>query len=299
MPIRFSCPDCGQKLSVAERLVGNRLECPHCKQSLVVPELPNRPPEQMPAKDQPPTAAPASPTVASLPPLEIPPAAASASCSAEPITFSGIELIYDTATVDRPRQPPPTVANVIVVPRYVLYVQGGLLAAVALVAFAIGIAMGYSLAPQPPANEQTYRVAGSVTHLSGPRRLPDADAVVLMLPQKPHPPTRKIPIAGFAPSDPAPDPDSKSLSLLRSLGGVYARTDSSGRFQLEAPRRGRYLIVILAQRPPSGAAREPTAADASLLAPFFSRPAALLGGHRYKILQEVIDTNQELTMTLE
>src|SRR4051812_30997838 len=100
MPIRFTCPACGQKLSVAERLAGNRLECPHCKQSLIVPQPPATPPEQTPVEDKPQTNAAASPALAFPPPMEIPPAAVSVSRPGDVNTFPGIELIYDTATVD-------------------------------------------------------------------------------------------------------------------------------------------------------------------------------------------------------
>ena len=49
----------------------------------------------------------------------------------------------------KPLRAPPGPADVVVVPRYVVYCQGALLAIVALVAFAIGMLMGGTFVSRP------------------------------------------------------------------------------------------------------------------------------------------------------
>src|SRR6186997_1902109 len=126
MPIRFTCPHCHQKLSVGQRKAGTAAECPRCRQTLTIP--------QPPAEPQ--TAA------ASVEAVKAPPIGEAAVFLPEPDDFTGLELVYDTASTSPPVKAPPAAADVIVLPRYVVYLQGGLLAAVALAAFAIGIAVG-------------------------------------------------------------------------------------------------------------------------------------------------------------
>src|SRR5437763_965043 len=140
MPIRFACPHCRQKLSVAQRKAGEQAECPRCHQSLTIPQ---------------------------------PPMDAAAPAAAIP--------------------PPPAVAN------------------------------------------------------------------------------------------PPPEDHTKSLAILQQLGGGFARTDSSGRFELEVPRRGRYLLLVISRDQQSRRDSEAKAADIQKLRPFFDNPAQLLGDRRYQL----------------
>ena len=131
MPIRFTCPHCRQKLSVARRKAGSTAECPRCKRSLTIPQPPAETvhPKQAPLLD-------AASTSSNAPADATPPPIGEAAIfSPDADEFAGLELVYDTAPTVATPSPPPAVADVIVIPRYIVYLQGGLLAVVALIAF--------------------------------------------------------------------------------------------------------------------------------------------------------------------
>jgi hypothetical protein len=304
MPIRFACPHCQQKLSIAQRKAGEQAECPRCRQSLTIPQ----PPASPLAKEQkdsgvfggyasaaradvspPKTSAPIGPPPGNEP-VFLPDAD----------DFHGVELIYDTATAEAPLEAPPAPADVVVVPRYVLYLQAGLLAVVALIAFTIGILFGSTLAPRSADGPQSCKVTGSAMHRSGPRNLPEEGAVVILLPHMQHRPEDKVPFFGLRPSVPAPDIDNnRSLIALHHLGGAYARTDASGRFEIDALRRGRYLLLVISRDQRSRAGGEAKATDIQKLRPFFDNPTQLLGDRRYRLSTESFRGDRELTIALD
>jgi hypothetical protein len=227
------------------------------------------------------SAAPVSPATST------PPAGESAIFSPDADEYSDHELIYDTSSNDAPPAPPPPV-DVVVIPRYVIYLQGALLAVVALIAFAIGMTMESTFVAPPGPPAQACEVTGSVTYASGPRSRADDGAVVILLPLKPRKPAAKAPIRGLRPDDPSPSGDNKGLAILREVGGGYARTDANGRFQIDVASRGRYLLVAIShdKRSRSGSAPQPE--DVAKLAPFFDNAAELLGQRQYQLSQETI-----------
>src|SRR5262245_28519420 len=159
MPIRFTCPHCHQKLSVGQRKAGTTAECPRCKRALTIPLVP----ASASVRGQPSAvqAASAAPTNASAAP-----SGEAAVFLPEADEFAGLELVYDTAAASSPPEAPPPVADVIVIPRYILYLQGGLLAGVALLAFAIGMMMGATFVPQTAPVDSASHIRGSVTYAS-------------------------------------------------------------------------------------------------------------------------------------
>jgi hypothetical protein len=280
MPIRFSCPHCGQKLSIAQRKAGSTAGCPRCKQTLTVPEPPASPPGPSPRK----VAAPVGESPSFLPDVG---------------DYDGVELVYDAPASDGEPRPPPAAADTIVVARRVIYWQGALLGLVALVAFSIGLIMGSTFVAAPVQAPHPCQVTGAVTYASGPRRRPDIGAVVILLPQTPHPPDAKIAFAGLRPSDSAPTADAGALATLARLGGSYARTDASGRFELEVPRQGRYLVLVISR---DRRATEPSHLNSSGMAklrPFFDSPSELLADRRYELTAELIRGDQELVIELD
>jgi hypothetical protein len=293
MPIRFTCPHCHQKLSVGQRKAGAAAECPRCKRALTIPLVPasasidNHTPgaihPELPVSNDA-TAAPAGEAAVFLPEVD---------------EFVSLELVYDNAPASSPPKPPPPVADVIVVPRYILYLQGGLIAGVALAAFAIGTMMGATLAPKSAPVEMASHITGSVTYASGPRRRADAGAVVVAIPVTPHRPTEKAPIAGLRPGDSSPDAENKGEAILRQMGGSYARADANGLFDLEVPSRGRYVLLIISHEKQSRSSNAAKPADISRLAPFFDNAAGLIGDHHYRLMQEVIRGDRELAIVFD
>jgi hypothetical protein len=304
MPIRFACPHCRQKLSVAQRKAGEQADCPRCHQPLTIPQ----PPEE---KGSEPKGSGVfggieSATMADVPPPKTPDATSTPPpVGHEPIflpdagEFQGLELVYETPATEPPVAVPQASADVVIVPRYVIYLQASLLAAVAFLAFVIGIPFGITLAPQQSSGPQACKITGSVTHRYGPRNLPDKDAIVIVLPQLPHGPGEKIPVSGLRPGDPSPETENKGLLILQEMGGGYARTDSSGRFELEVPRRGRYLLLVISRDQRSRSSGDDKAADVRKLRPYFDNPAQLLGDRRYRLSSESFRGDRELTITFE
>src|SRR5262245_53966413 len=292
MPIRFTCPHCHQKLSVGQRKAGTTAECPRCKRELTIPLVPAGVSlgQQHPAVQ---TASTAPTNVSGAP------AGEAAVFLPEADEFAGLELVYDTAPASNPPKAPPPVADVIVVPRYILYLQGGLIAGVALLAFAIGMMMGATCVPPTGPVETSSHVTGSVMYASGPRQKADVGAVVVAIPITPHRPTEKAPVAALRPGDSSPDAESKGEAILRQLGGGYARADANGQFDLDVPSRGRYLLLIISREKQSRSSSAAKAADITRLAPFFDNAAGLIGDHRYRLMQEVIRGNRQLAIVFD
>jgi hypothetical protein len=185
-------------------------------------------------------------------------------------------------------------ADVIVIPRYVVYAQGGLLAMVALIAFTIGMVMGSTFVASPaPSADQACIITGSVTYISGPRSRPDAGAVVLLLPQTAHSPEEKAPAIGIRPGEALPAGNPRGMAILKQIGAGYARTDASGHFETEVPRRGRYLMLVISHEKRSHSLDQTTAADLSQLSPFFDSPTELVGNRIHKLSQELIRGNRQ------
>lgn len=78
MPIRFACPQCGQKLSVPEEKSGLAARCPKCRQPLVIPAL----------RPEPVATAAAATTPAPVPALERPITPGKPTAPVKPITLA-------------------------------------------------------------------------------------------------------------------------------------------------------------------------------------------------------------------
>jgi hypothetical protein len=233
---------------------------------------------------------------------EPPPEAEEAVWTPDPAGYEGMELVYDTTETATARQPAfAEHAELVAIPRYVLYLQGGLLAVVALVAFAIGMLAGGAILTQPPvpAAAQAVVIQGSVTYASGPRNLPDEGAVIAILPQLQSKPDEKAPVAGLRPDDPTPGDTHRGIAILRDLGGAYARADANGRFQVQLPDRGRYLVLVVSSHSQVRSIEEIQTGDILKLGPFFDNAADLLGNHRYQLTQESVRGDRDFDVAFE
>jgi hypothetical protein len=208
-----------------------------------------------------------------------------------------MELVYDTTDTVTVKQPAfAEHTELVAIPRYVLYLQGGLLAVVALVAFAIGMLAGGAILTQPPAPAapQPIVISGSVTYASGPRQLPDEGAVIAILPQTQSKPDEKASVVGLRPDDPTPGDTNRGIAILRDLGGAYARADANGRFRVQLPDRGRYLVLVVSSRSQVRSIEDIQTGDILKLGPYFDNAADLLGHHRYQVKEEFFRSDREL-----
>jgi hypothetical protein len=279
MPIRFACPHCQQRLSVAQRKAGTTAQCPRCKQSLTIPQPAEPPAAATPAPDQ-------SPPPLGQSPVFLPDAD----------QVGDIELVYDAPPVTKSSAAPSSSRETIAVPRYVVYVQGMLLAGVALAAFAIGFLMGSTFsAPVVPA-KANCTITGTVTYAAGPRRLVDEGAAIVLLPETAQRPDEKAPVRGLRPGDPPVEEDHRGLSIIRHSRGAYARSNVNGRFQIEAPSRGRYLLLVISKERRRRLDSEPARADLVRLGRWFDDPATLLGDRQYRLIEETIRGDRQFTI---
>jgi hypothetical protein len=212
--------------------------------------------------------------------------------------FDGIELVYDS-TEPSAAATRPVSADLVAIPRYVIYLQGGLLGVVALIAFAIGLLTGGALLTQPaaPAAPQPCVVTGSVMYAAGTRQRPDDGAVIVILPQAAEKPDEKAPVQGLRPGDPSPGENNRGIAILRAAGGDYARADANGRFQLKLPDRGRYLVVAISNQ--QSRTRDDIAADILKIGAYFDNAADLLGNHQFQIKPEQFRGDRELSLVFE
>jgi hypothetical protein len=333
MPIRFACPHCHQKLSVSSRKAGTSADCPRCKKKLSIPTPP--PEVKLPAapvvvaeqqedrgqrtEDSSRKSAAETFDAARLaeklaesetavavaePPQQPEPApeAENAVWTPDPAGYEGMELVYDTAEASTVSQPAfAEHTELVAIPRYVLYLQGGLLGVVALVAFTIGMLAGGAILTQPPAPAaaQACVIRGSVTYASGPRQLPDEGAVIAVLPQSQAKPDERAPVAGLRPEDPTPGDTNRGIAVLRDLGGAYTRTDANGRFELQVPNRGRYLVLVVSNRSLLRSVEQIQTGDILKIAPYFDDAADLLGNHRYQLTPESFQGDQDFPVVFE
>ena len=235
MSIKFACEHCGKRLRVKAKQAGLRVKCPKCEGKIHVPEataedLEGEGDRSDSANGQDDDANP----------------------YAEFVVYDDeVEWHYESDDDEyAPQLSTATDLDRVAVPRRVLYVQGILLAVVAIISFLLGMMVNgggtkesVDVAPVPCvlSGEVVYETGGG-------RSLPDDGSVVIALPTGQRPaPTGKAPVEGLRPGDPIPRGDSDNLRIIRAIGGAYARTDAAGRYQLTVPDTGRYFVLIVSK----------------------------------------------------
>ncbi|ADB17701.1 hypothetical protein Psta_3036 [Pirellula staleyi DSM 6068] len=280
MPIRFACPKCSQKLSVSSRKAGSEAVCPRCKTTIAIPA------EEAPA------AAPASAQVATT-------TTNTTTADAEEgfpqyLVFDDHELVYEHDEEHHDEQSAAGQPEYIAIPRWTLYAQGGLLLGVGLICFLLGILMGSSLlsTPAAPRAAEACLITGKITVKISGQTLPDAGAVVMIVPESTANIDERIPVSGLRPDDPLPARDQRGLSILRSIGGGFARCDENGSYAIELPDRGKYYVLVISSDIASGAASIPKTEDILKIRSYFDLPVDLLGKNRYRWTLETVRGNR-------
>jgi hypothetical protein len=157
-----------------------------------------------------------------------------------------VEWIYESTSTSPGEQAAPANDRVLV-PRRVIYAQGILLGAVAIISFALGMLVQSSHQDEAAVDAPRPRVLnGRVTYRHAGRQLPDEGSVVIAVPADRRPePDRKAAFEGLRPGDPTPLADNPSLRTIRSLGGDVRRTDSDGNFQMQVANPGSYYVLVI------------------------------------------------------
>jgi hypothetical protein len=288
MPIKFPCENCGQVLSVGSRKAGRRAKCPKCAQPLVVPEADRAAAQMAQRRSQ--------------------REAVDDEQEGDPYTQFAIyddddemELVYETDEAPAAVNRPPD-QNLVAVPRSVLYTQGVLLGAVALVCFALGVIVGggflgggrnAAVQPIPCSVEGTISTVTSTQNT-----IPDDGALVFVLPID-RKPEQRAPVEGLRPQDEPPREDHPSLVVVRSINGGFARTDTEGRFRLRLPDVGDYYVLVVSHTSDRSADEQIDRDHLAELGSYFDPPAAeLLGNRRYSFQRQRVrgDTTLEVVL---
>jgi len=190
----------------------------------------------------------------------------------------------------------PVPRGMILFPRHTFYVQGLLFVVLAAVTFAAGYFMGRGDARverqriEEELAKERVLVEGTLLYQPGPNRVePDNRAVVMALPVGKFP-EKKLTFQGIRPADREPAPSHPTVRQIRELGGVYARADDEGSFDMVVPDKGSYWVLVIsahAGRPKDSDIEEP---DLDQLGNYFSQPELLIGRYKYRFTEEEIDS---------
>ena len=261
MPIRFACPHCQQPLSVPEAKARHEVKCPRCRSVVTAPT------EDQPIPPPPPAV---EDSDAGQPPIS-PPFA---------VDVGGSDLVYAPDDLSAIRI--PAGQDLVAVPRRVVFVQGFLLGAIAIMFFIFGVVVGSHSSDQQAAGvPRSCQVRGRITYATATDTpLPDADSVVLVFPvsRRPDP---KIPVEGLRPSDRVPDASHPGVSALRDLGGAFARADRNGQFQLQVPDAGRYFILVISHHARRAESEQPKTRDLAQIGRYVLPASEILGRQQY------------------
>jgi len=177
----------------------------------------------------------------------------------------------------------------LLMPRWTMYVQAGVMLLLAVSSFAAGYFIGRGdavlerrTAQQQAARERTL-VEGRVTYQVSPETVaPDEDAVVLLLPSGVRV-SQPMAVYGIRAQDDPPRPTHESVRTIEELQGAYLRTDDDGRFRAVLPSQGEYLVLVIsahATRPPG---EPPHADDVRRLDPLVTMPERLISHFQYRL----------------
>ncbi len=271
MPIRFLCSNCHQRLSVTTRKAGQEVKCPICRRAVRVPERESAANDADAASETP------------QPPTMFPEVVADR------------ELIYADPSPEAHRE--NARLERVLVPRYVLYSQGFLLGAVALVFFVFGLMVGgRSALNRSDAAAVSCVVTGSVGYSAADQVRPDEGSIVLLLPVTRRP-DEKIAAHDLVPgTDPLAE-DHPAKAVLHSLGGDYARVDRHGKYRVRSGTAGRFVLLIVSSHSVRADDDHPTANQLAQLGRYVSPPTEMLDRHRYHWTELLLRDDQQVDVT--
>jgi hypothetical protein len=135
----------------------------------------------------------------------------------------------------------------VLLPRYVIFMQGFLLLVVGALCFLLGYAVGGSGKASSPrtmnAAPNGITISGTVSLRRQGLRAADVGAALLFIPWDVQP-TSKSNLEGFLPDDDS-STRSKADEWLKSLGGNFVRCNERGEYEVTLPAVGRYGVLIL------------------------------------------------------
>ncbi|NLE36459.1 MAG: hypothetical protein GX621_00375 [Pirellulaceae bacterium] len=290
MPIRFPCQQCGTQLSIARRKVGASIDCPKCGHAQIVPPEDAADSAALTREDDD-SRGDATETII----LAEGPSGADASVVTPRAGF--VDEASEVAARDRAAVEAETgrsfdrvEAEMVLVSRQTIYLQGTLIAVVGMVGLLAGYLIGRGGTPGDGAGDaratdvEQVVVEGRLLYRPADRIEGDEKAVAIFLPHGMKPAGR-IETAGIRPED-APTPDYSSLRKIRELGGTYVAADAGGEFLVNLPKPGVYHVLLISsktRRPDNAAISE---IDLATLDSYLRRPEYLIGSRKYRLTAE-------------
>ena len=283
MPIKFSCPHCSRRLSVSSKRANTAVVCPKCEQTLTVPATSKGTSTQREGKrkkekkDSAPPVASQNNPFAEFEVFDLPPT--------ESDKASHEQRVSRTRQIENQAVNPSTLA----VPRHVLYLQGGLLLALAVVAFSLGLLVGGQGGlrnDRGAAGLQPVAVSGKVTYLSDAGLTNnDNGCAVILLPRETYP-SAKIAVEGLAPGDGEPTLSPHGIAEIERIGGGHDWTDGKGEFQMKLPSGGRFFLLVISSN--KDRSRDIDTNELAEIGTYFDSTKELLGDREYRWTKEVI-----------
>lgn len=297
MQIQFSCPNCGRKLLAESRHAGGTATCPGCRQSLMVPNDSPAPATSPPINTGLPIHT--GPSIHTRPPT-----------SNDPLASIVVQTERSAAVTDRTDVPTRSATSVsidprrIAVPRIAVYVQAICLFASSIACLLIGYQWGLKSKRLPDAvigEYASFEVAGRVNYVAeGGASLPDAGAVVMLLPEDRRPTFEdKFAANGLCPTDPEPEAGQQELAKVSQMGGTYGRTDDQGEFRLKVRAGGRYFVWIISKLGKRSANAEFSRAELGQISRYCTEPQAIVADRKYRWLNESILRDRRLVIELD
>jgi hypothetical protein len=305
-------------LAGVARKAGVRAKCPRCNRQITIPACDNdvvdiapppvevqQSPAEVPADNVQAPDAPAAADPAETPVIDpaeqAPSEAEQVHAAVDPFARFRVyddetELVYEDQDDALPTAGPmlPFDPTKVTLSRRLLYLQGILLAVVALTSFALGVLTGRSTSSVtvdkgPIPCVISGRIALATQHHD---TIMEQGAVAMVFPQGARPES-KLEIVGLRPGDPEPLIDHPTVRAIRSMGGDYARTDQDGVFRLQVPDRGEYFLLVISATRRRTEDEIPRAVRAQL-GRFFQLEPDLFAGHDYRWQEEAVRGDRQL-----
>jgi len=261
--IRFSCSKCETPLRIDSRFSGRTSKCPACGKRVTVPSV------TIPSENVAPTGSEIE--MAPLTPTD--PGSRSGSelaHSASPRPLSTAGQAAAAPAAHRPARSETTdPATGILIPRWLVFTQGGLLATVALTFFLFGFMVG-RVGYRPPTVTQSggqATLSGSVFYTASGARVADLGAVAFILPIDTALPQRLDP-ENLRPTSFEPF-DNPGIEDIQEIGGRVVRVNADGEFAARVQSGRRYQVLVVSRHAAASGASEITKIMRAELGGFF------------------------------
>ncbi len=232
MTVKFKCAHCGIRLKVADSKAGRTSNCPGCQQPIRIPEMSTQD-DSTPSIPQPSSSESKSARI-----QRVKTAAVAELTEPVPLTQALRPVVADAATEANRSESSRSESSTrwndrIQMPRWTVYLQAGLLAAVAGTFFVFGVMIGQTSSGRSLPGNTSYpcQLTGEVTYQQTDQRLADEGAVVIVVPADQRLRSRPD-LDGLRPDSFKPL-ENPAIEAVEAIGGRVVRINEQGAFDLK------------------------------------------------------------------